>query len=164
MPDIRHELIIGAPANEVYNAITIQEGLAAWWTPGATATPELNSIARFPFGTTYFKEMKITDLVPSRLVTWVCIAGTGEWVGTTITFQLIPGDKKSFLELHPEIGGQVEQQSGNHGTLVVFSHDNWKDYTAMFAECNYTWGRFLWSLKMHCEQGDGRPWPNQHHV
>jgi uncharacterized protein YndB with AHSA1/START domain len=33
MPNIRHNLIIGASSEKVYKAITSEEGLSAWWTP-----------------------------------------------------------------------------------------------------------------------------------
>jgi uncharacterized protein YndB with AHSA1/START domain len=141
MPNIRHELLIGAPAEKIYNAITNQEGLSAWWTPDTKAKSECNSVARFAFGPEYFKEMKIAELQPSGLVKWICITGDDEWLGTTISFELQTGDKE---------------------TLLIFHHDDWKEYTPMFAECNYTWGQFLRSLKLLCETGKGRPWPNQH--
>lgn len=163
MPNIRHELIIAAPAEKIYNALTNQEGLSAWWTPNTNAQPEPGSIARFPFGSGYFKEMKIIALEPSRRVDWLCITGADEWVGTAISFQLYAGDKNALLDAHPEAQGQVEQNMNKgEATLLVFHHDNWKAYTPMFAECNYTWARFLNSLKQYCETGKGRPWPNQH--
>lgn len=165
MPNIHHELLIGAPAEKIYSALTTREGLSAWWTPGTNATPELDSIARFPFGPDYFKEMKIIELKPFTRLTWNCIAGTGEWIGTTLSFQLHSGDKRTTLVSHPEIAGQVEQQQRfDKGTVLIFHHDNWKEYTPMFAECNYTWGQFLRSLKLLCETGKGRPWPNQHSI
>ena len=37
-----------------------------------------------------------------------------------------------------------------------------QEYTNMYAECNYTWGQFLRSLKLLCETGKGRPYPYQH--
>jgi len=163
MPNIRHEILIGASAEKVYEAITSQEGLSAWWTPGTKAEHEDNSIARFRFGPEYFKEMKITELKPSLRVKWVCIAGAEEWIGTTIFFELQSGDRKTLLDSHPELQDQLQQQlDGGKTTLVIFHHDDWKDYTSMFAECNYTWARFLRSLKLLCETGKGRPWPNQH--
>ena len=165
MPNIHHELLIGASAEKIYGAITSQQGLSAWWTPGTNAKPELDSVARFPFGPEYFKEMKITELKPSAQVKWVCIAGADEWIGTTIGFELQSGDKENLSNSHPEIKGQVQQQrKGDKGTLLIFHHDDWKGYTPMFAECNYTWGQFLRSLKLLCETGTGRPWPNQHRI
>jgi uncharacterized protein YndB with AHSA1/START domain len=162
MPDIHHQLLIGASAEKIYYALTSENGLSAWWTPGVTAKPELNSIARFPFGPDYFKEMKIMELEPYRQVRWFCVAGTGEWVATTIYFKLLTGDKRTILNAHPEMQGQTEQQNSADATLLIFHHDNWKEETPMYAECNYTWGRFLRSLKLFCETGKGRPWPNQH--
>ncbi|WP_276372866.1 SRPBCC domain-containing protein [Chryseolinea sp. H1M3-3] len=162
MPNIRQELIIAAPAEKVYSAITRQEGLSAWWTPDTNAKPEVGSIARFGFGPAYFKEMKITELKSPELVKWTCIAGADEWIGTTLTFKLEAGDKRTLLRLHPEIGDQMQQQNGNNVTLLMLQHDDWKAYTSMYAECSYTWGQFLRSLKLFCESGMGRPWPTQH--
>ncbi len=165
MPNIHQELLIGAPAEKIYNAITSQEGLSAWWTPGANAKPEVDSVARFPFGPDYFKEMKITELKPSRLVKWTCIKGEGEWVGTHLSFELVEGNKQSLTKSRPELQGQIEQQKNfDKGTLLIFHHDDWKEYTPMFAECSYTWGQFLRSIKLLCETGKGRPWPNQHSI
>ena len=165
MPHIRHELLIGAPAEKIYSAITSKEGLSAWWTPDVEAKPEPDSVARFPFGPQYFKEMKITELKSATQVKWLCVAGADEWIGTTISFILEPGNQKALLNTHPEITDQLQQQSnGDETTLLIFHHDNWKEYTPMYAECNYTWGQFLRSLKLFCETGKGRPWPNQHRI
>jgi uncharacterized protein YndB with AHSA1/START domain len=163
MPNIRHELLIWAPAEKVYGALTTQEGLSGWWTPDTEARPEVDSVSRFAFGPDYFKEMKITELRPSEQVKWACITGAEEWVGTTIAFKLEAGNRQTLLTTHPEAGDQIQQQK-NHdkGTLLILQHDGWKDYTPMFAECNYTWGQFLRGLRLLCENGKGRPWPNQH--
>lgn len=162
MANIHHEVLIGAPAEQVYDALTQQDGLASWWTPDSSARPERGTIARFGFGSTYFKEMTITDLEASKQVGWRCIKGADEWVGTTISFELDPGDKSSLSRAHPELSDQIRQDRHEAGTLVVLRHDGWRDETPMFAECNYTWGQFLRSLKLLCETGTGRPWPHQH--
>lgn len=165
MPSIHHQLIISAPAEKVYSALTTGEGLAAWWTPGAKAEPQVDSMARFHFGPHYFKEMKITELVPSRLVKWTCVAGAAEWTGTALSFELQTAGEHTLLQSHPELEGQLQQQRKNSDlTLLVFHHHNWEGYTPMFAECNYTWAQFLRSLKLFCETGAGRPWPQQHRL
>ncbi len=163
MPGIHHELIIGASPEKVYSAVTSQQGLSAWWTPEASAKPELNSVARFPFGPKYYKEMKIVELEPSELVRWHCTAGADEWIGTNLSFRIQPVDKGSVANSYPEIQGQVEQHTNfEKGALLIFHHDDWREYTPMFAECSYTWGQFLRGLKLFCETGVGLPWPNQH--
>lgn len=162
MPNIRHEVLIGAPADHVFRAISTQQGLSAWWTPGATAEPVRDSVARFPFGPTYFKEMKIAKVEPSAQLEWTCITGCDEWIGTTLSFELRSGDKGTLSKSRYELSDQLQQLEHNEGTLVMFKHDGWREYTPMFAECSYTWGRFLRSLKLLCETGEGRPWPHQH--
>ena len=164
MPSIHHELVIGATAAKVYAALTSQEGLSAWWTPDTIAKPEVGSLARFAFGSTYFKEMKITELKPLELVKWSCISGADEWVGTSLLFALESGEKRTLLRMHSEAGDQMQQNKNNSMTILRLQHNGWEEYTPMYAECNYTWGQFMRSLKLYCETGRGMPWPNQHRV
>ena len=160
MPNIHQAVLIGASAKKVYAALTTQEGLAGWWTPAATTDGET---ATFPFGDSYFKLMKVTSLIPNQQVNWLCLEAADEWIGTTISFQLYAVKKEKLYKEHPELSDQLNQLKGtDETTLLVFYHDGWKDYTTMFAECSYTWGRFLYSLKLFCETGKGSPWPRQH--
>lgn len=141
MPNIHHNLKIKAPAEKIYSAITTEEGLSGWWTPDTKAKPELNSIARFAFGSNYFKEMKITELKTLKSVKWLCIKGYESWIGTTIAFGI---------------------QQGDDGCELSFQHDGWKEYSEGFAACTYDWAMFLRSLKILCETGKGLPWPHQY--
>lgn len=162
MNNIHHKLLISVPPEKVYDAITTQEGLAGWWAPDAEAKPEVDTIAHIPFGNSYFKEMKIAELIPSQLVKWVCIKGDNQWIGTTLSFELQAFDPSIISASFPEMRGQMEQTTSDTGTVLTLQHNDWKAYTAMFAECSYTWGQFLRSLKLFCETGKGCPWPNQH--
>ncbi|HJT73135.1 MAG TPA: SRPBCC domain-containing protein [Chitinophaga sp.] len=139
MPDIRHKLLIEVPVEKVYDAITTQEGLAGWWTPDTKAEAKQGSIARFQFGSTDFLEMEVDELVPNKWVKWRCTGGAEEWIGSTISFELLPHDK---------------------GTILFFHHDGWKDYTTEFATCSYHWALFLRSMKFLCETGKGFPYPD----
>jgi len=141
MKSIYHRLLIEAPVEKVYEALTTREGLSGWWTPETIAKPEVGSISRFAFGPNYFKEMKIEELKSLSRVKWLCLKGHEEWIGTTVTFELQRHDK---------------------GTLLFFHHDGWKEYTQGFAVCSYDWALFLRSLKFLCETGKGSPYPNVH--
>lgn len=136
---ICHRLLIEAPVEKVYEALTTQEGLAGWWTPETIAKPEVGSISRFTFGPDYFKEMKVEELKPYNKVKWLCLKAYEEWIGTTITFELEPHHR---------------------GASLFFHHDNWKEYTPEFAGCSYDWALFLRSLKFLCETGKGLPYPD----
>lgn len=165
MPDIHQEVVIHAPRDAVYSALTTEPGLSSWWTSGVTTSGVEGSVARFPFGESYFKEMRILQLQTPSLVRWRCVAGADEWVGTDLCFRLDQGDRTSLLQAHPEAAGQIGEQPGfSDGTILDFTHSGWRSDTPMFAECSYTWGQFLRSLKLFCETGVGRPSPNVHRI
>jgi uncharacterized protein YndB with AHSA1/START domain len=165
VPNIHHELLIEAPATKIFDALTTQEGLSGWWTPEATTKPERGAIARIPFGPDYFKRMRVDELVPETLVRWTCIEGVGEWVDTKLSFEIEGGGAVALARTHDELDDQVAQlKHPDAATLLIFRQEGWRAQTPMFAECNYSWGRFLRSLKLYCETGKGRPWPTQHRV
>lgn len=139
LKSIYHRLLIEAPAETVYEALTTQKGLQGWWTPETIAKPEVGSIARFAFGPDYFKEMKIEELKPYSKVKWLCLKAQEEWIGTTLSFELEPHAK---------------------GTVLLFHHDGWKAFTPEFASCSYDWALFFRSLKLLCETARGLPYPD----
>lgn len=158
MPHIHQLVFIAAPAEKVFEALTTQAGLAAWWTPDTLASPETGAVLRFTFGNGYFKEMRVEDLSAPVHVKWTCVAGAEEWIATSISFTL-----EAKVEKFPEVQDQCNQSPfQGKGCVLIFKHEDWRAYTPMYAECNYTWGRFLHSLKGYCETGTGAPWPKQH--
>lgn len=137
-PAIHHRLLIEKPPYVVYEAVTTQAGLSAWWTPQTTARPERGSVSRFQFGPDYFKELEVTELATDRLVRWQCLKGFEDWIGTVMTFELTAHEK---------------------GTLLTFHHEGWKAYSDELASCSFDWALFLRSLKFLCETGKGFPYP-----
>ena len=136
MAEIKHLVVIDAPVDTVYRAVTEQNGLAGWWTKQTVAEPRVGSIAEFRFGDRYHNKMRVVRLEENERVEWECLVGEDEWVGTTFVF---------LLEVN---GGQ---------TTLRFSHGNWRAMTDFFASCNYHWGFYMHSLKLYCETGEGEP-------
>lgn len=135
MADIRLNLAIKTAPGKIYQAITTQEGLAAWWAKQTTAKPELGFVNSFTFGT-LVNQFKVTQLDTDRRVEWQCINSVEQWMGTSITFDL-------------------EEKEGK--TILRFTHGGWKTADDFFAACTYDWGRFMTSLKSFCETGAGQP-------
>jgi uncharacterized protein YndB with AHSA1/START domain len=135
MAEIRHNLGIKVSPEKIYEAITTQEGLTAWWCKHTVAKPEIGFVNKFTFGD-FTIEMKVLSLDTNKRVEWQCNNADGEWAGTNISFDL-------------------EQQENR--TLLRFSHNGWQSVTDMFAGCSYDWARFLASLKSLCENGTGSP-------
>ena len=141
MPTILHEVSIEAKPDVIYRALTEEQGLRGWWTDHVQASPELNSHSHFSFRSGHCK-VKIEQLVPQQRVEWICVEqnvnGKSEWVDTRIRFELSP--------------------LGDEMTLLVFTHENWKDKTEFFVHCNNRWGELICeSLKNYCERGRGKP-------
>ena len=136
MVGIRHMLLIDAPVQKVYKALTEQEGLSGWWTTDTVVEPLVGSTAEFKFGDRYRNKMRIRTLETDKTVEWDCLEGDDEWVGTRIRFVL--------------------EKQGDQ-TLLRFFHTDWREMTDFFAVCNYHWGFYMRSLKSFCETGRGEP-------
>lgn len=64
---------------------------------------------------------------------WRCESGN-EWRDTELRFEILPENK---------------------GSVLQFSHANWKDETSYFVMCNTTWGALMFRIKAAAE-GRGR--------
>lgn len=137
MADILHELVIHASPEDVYQALTEEEGLANWWTRDTRAVPMVGAVAEFGFHdrSVVFK-MRIDQLVPGRKVSWYCLGEHPEWKETVLEFGLSPDSDRTRLR---------------------FSHRGWKSINGIFARCSFDWARYLLSLKSYLETGEGNP-------
>lgn len=137
MNDIMHWIATSASPDEVFDAITTEEGLASWWTADVEARPEEGSTAVVGFNdrAVVFR-MEVTDLVRPELVRWSCEGDFDEWTGTTLEFRIDP--------------------AGEGGSEVTFTHAGWKRVDGYFRQCNTDWGRLMYYLKDYLEgRGDG---------
>ena len=139
MEKINHYLVINANISIVYEAISTEKGLAAWWTTKTMAKPEVGFVNEFRFGEGELKQLRVTKLKPEAYVEWLSVGGDDEWQDTKIGFQLENKDDK---------------------TILRFSHSDWRAMTDYYGTCNFHWGLFLNSLKKLCETGKGNPYPD----
>jgi uncharacterized protein YndB with AHSA1/START domain len=137
MANIYHHFVINTPATKVYGAVSTLDGLRNWWTKDTTGNPNKNGEIRFGFGENIFNKMKVTNVEKNKLITWNCIEGHPDWVGTNLSFQLL-------------------EEKGN--TIVKFRHNDWKEENDFFGSCNFHWAFYMQSLKALCETGEGKPY------
>ena len=135
MAAIKHLFHIAAPQQKVYEAIGTIEGLKNWWTAFITGDEKVGDTIAFRFGG-MGPDFKVIELVPEQKVKWEGTAGIPDWIGTTITFDLDQNDGK---------------------TRVRFQHDGFANDKDGYAATNFTWGRFMVSLRDYCEKGKGQP-------
>ncbi len=141
MVDIRHRVAITAPLEAVYTAVATPEGIEEWWTrDGVRGSGDVGARLEFYFGDPEpAATMEVTRSDPAGTVSWHCVAGAPEWVGTDVTFELRPTDGE---------------------TVVLFSHSGWREWVEFMSHCSARWAYFLFSLKAYVETGKGTPFPD----
>lgn len=137
MVDILHRVGVKTPTPEkVYDALTTVDGLAGWWTADTKAEGD---VLRFRFPPVGGFDMQVLDTRPGERVTWRVVDGPGEWIGTTIDWEL--------------------RQDGDY-TIVLFSHRGWAEPVEFMNHCSTKWTTYLMSLKSLVETGQGAPAPH----
>lgn len=132
---------VDAPPHHITDALCTAEGLASFWTTDSRAEPQPGSVARFGFGGPEL-QLRIDQLDPGRRISWTCLSDfpmpPGRWAGTTVTWDLTPGDS---------------------GVEVLLQHGNWPEGIAQaeLASTAYTWALVLTALKGYAETGKPQP-------
>lgn len=137
MPDILHEVPIAGTPEKIYQALTEQSGLRAWWTEQASAQAKADTVSEFQFYGGQIKMQIKVDEISSNHIAWSPQAGVPDWPGTRITWDISSDD--------------------NGGTKLLFGHRNFPSYDGSFAYTNFNWGWYLSSLKSYIETGMGKP-------
>ncbi|MCM4082367.1 SRPBCC family protein [Paractinoplanes hotanensis] len=137
MPDILHRIgVKDATPNQVYEALTTVDGLAAWWTAD---TKEAGGVLQFRFPPVGGFDMEVLETRPAEHVRWRVADGPEEWIGTTVDFKL--------------------RQDGDY-TIVLFEHQGWREPVEFMNHCSTKWASYLLSLKSLVETGRGAPAPD----
>ena len=131
---IKHFFHINASKQKVFEAISTIKGLSNWWTIETTGDSLINGIIQFRFGGSGGPDMKVKESQSPQKVTWECVESNHGWKGHTFTFTLDENEGK---------------------TRVRFSHDGWKELDDFYAICNFSWGRYMESLRQLCQTGKG---------
>ena len=131
MADLKHQIPIRSTPEKVYEALTTQAALCAWWTADTKIDEKVGGEAVFGFDrrATVFR-MNIEKLEPGKRVVWSCHGDNPEWAGTTLTWDLAPQD---------------------HLTMLRFTHSGWKAVTDLYAICNSSLGELIYRLRDYVE-------------
>ena len=143
MVDILHRVGITVPRDTVFRALTDPEQLAGWWTEDTRGDGEAGGVLEFRFAGAPALggfDMKVLDARPGDLVLWEVIDGPDEWIGTQVRWQL---------------------STAGEYTIVLFSHEGWREAVEFTHHCSTRWATYLMSLKSLLETGTGAPSPNE---
>ncbi len=140
MVDILHRVGAKASPEDVYAALTTIDGLASWWTEDTKGEDKVGGVIEFRFGEAGGFDMLVLEAQPAECVLWEVVDGPEEWIGTQVRLEL-------------------KQEEGF--TIVLFSHEGWKEPVEFMHHCSTRWATFLMSLKAMVETGKGEPWPHE---
>jgi uncharacterized protein YndB with AHSA1/START domain len=139
MVDIRHKVGIDTTdPDAVFAALTTVDGLAGWWTTDTAGDGDVGGTLQFRFANGGF-DMQVIEVDPGRRVRWRVVEGPDEWIDTTIDWQLRHDDGE---------------------TIVLFTHEGWREPVEFMHHCSTKWGTYLLSLKDLVETGTGAPHPD----
>jgi hypothetical protein len=134
MADLRHQIQIAAPPGTVYGLVSSAQGFSHWWAEDARDVANPTPCVELGFfGRKTIYRLRPNTFLPPAQASWQCETGE-EWTGTQLSF----------------VCGRHAQ-----GTLLRFTHANWRAETDYFVSCNTTWGELLFRLKAAAE-GRGR--------
>lgn len=145
---ISHRVGIKATIAEVYEALSTVTGVARWWTGDVSGESKVDGTLHVRFLNTDGAQLgsmliRVLELQPNHSVHWRFESGPAEWIGTEVTFVL--------------------KQEGEY-TIVLFSHNGWREAVEFTAHCSMKWATFLLSLKNEVEAGRGLPSPNDQKI
>jgi uncharacterized protein YndB with AHSA1/START domain len=134
MASIKHLFHINAPKEKVFETLTTIKGLSGWWTANTSGDTTLDGIIEFRFGDYGGPDMKVKEIKPNESILWECVGGPEDWIGHIFSFHLDINDNK---------------------TRVRFEQSGWKETGDFYASCNFSWGRYMESLRQLCQTGKG---------
>lgn len=134
--DIIHGLEIETTAEKLFDALSTDQGVAAWWTQAKTQRT-LGGINEFEFGRGAVT-FRLTQLERGKAVGWAAEQVPADWNGTEVLFELSDGTKPGCTSLR-------------------FCHRGFKAMNPTVAFTSYAWAQFLRSLKLFLETGQGEP-------
>jgi uncharacterized protein YndB with AHSA1/START domain len=122
----------------VYQAVSTPDGVGGWWSERTIGPEGVGSEMKvaFPDAPITF-DFEVTRDEPGEGVTWRCLAGPPEWMGTNVSFQIETGE--------------------DGGTTVLFRHEGWATTEESFPFIAYSWAQILPRLKALAETGTREP-------
>ena len=83
MAEIRHRVGIDATPAKVYEALATTDGISKWWVRQLDGDSSQGGTLNFYFGGQQpGLVVEVAVAVPEEKVTWRCVQGPEDWVGT----------------------------------------------------------------------------------
>jgi uncharacterized protein YndB with AHSA1/START domain len=141
MIPICHLFHINAPRMDVFKALTSQEGLSAWYTTIENGNAKGGEELTFLYGSMHLKA-RVKVYIPGESLEWECVEASIPMVGHSFRFELDENDGK---------------------TRVRFTHIGFEAQDDSYANMNYSWAKYLESLRQYCQTGIGEAFGSENY-
>lgn len=129
---IYHNLLIKAPKQKVFDAVSIPEHLNNWWTLKSFGKPKLGEEYNLNFTDKYDWYCKVATCKPYDSFHLKMTKSDKDWNPTTFGFDL---------------------EERDNGTYLKFSHVNWPEENDHLKHSSFCWAMLLNGLKNYIEKG-----------
>ena len=137
MPDIAMQTEAAVSPEDTYRALTTSEGVAGWWTDRSSVTGTVGEVDRFHFpGAPASWDMRVERAEPGTLLSWHCVGGRPQWIGTDIRWTLQPI---------------------KNGTLILFDHEGFAEIDSLFRIVTLGWAKVILRLGAYLNTGTPDP-------
>ncbi len=137
---IYNNLVIHAPIERVFEAISEPNHLVNWWPQRCRGYPEMGGAYNFYFTPEYDWYGKVSQIEKPNSFFIKMTQADPDWDPTTFGFEL---------------------EEENNKTSVRFSHSNWPYCNDHFKKASYCWSLLLKGLKDYLEEGKVIPFENR---
>jgi len=130
------QIKIATAPEKVFQAITTEQGLAAWITPKTRAQPSIGGVNEFTFDSGNTLRFRIEALDSPGRVVWAPVQAPDEWLESRLAFAVT--------------------REGDASTLT-FTHSGLPEGYPAYGFFTYCWSQYIRSLKLLLETGSGEP-------
>jgi uncharacterized protein YndB with AHSA1/START domain len=149
MATIHHELVINAPVERVYEALSSADQIGTWWDKQTAVPTDHGLVLEHNPGAEHgVVKLKVVKLVPHQRVEWECISvhsktsPASAWTGTHFIFELAERKDSSGVGRHRA-----------RTTTIDFQQTGYDERSQYFEANRAAWGDVLRNLKRVVESG-----------
>ncbi len=127
---IYHDLIINAPVQKVFQAVSEPKNLIHWWPQRCSGNPKIGQEYNFHCTTEYDWYRQVITFIPNRSFHVKMTKSDPHWDATTFGFD-------------------IEEHNGN--TMLHFIHLNWPECNSHYRIASFCWAMLLKGLEDYVE-------------
>lgn len=115
MSEIVHQLYVSASCEEVYGALTAEQGLQGWCSADCRFDCADAMVAELGFHEhSVILRFVLAHAEPASRVEWLCASGPSEWRDSRLVFELTAVGAKASSVLFRHAGGDEAEQRYRH--------------------------------------------------